>query len=503
MSKLINKNSKFTFILPLIFLAFPVIFLFSQNINEKFIHVLEILFIFIIVAFFLWLLLGYVLKNRIKSSLIISFCSALFFSYGHVRFSFDNFFNTSSVEFVGVTLGIYIILFLAFPIFIIKTKRVLNNFIKIIAVSSLVVMMMPIVDIGEHFVYGDNYVAETYSTDMNPISVQHQSPDVYYILPDAYAGFKSTEMYWNFDNSDFKNYLTENGFYITEDSYANYDYTAASVPSTMNMTYGYGDGDPIDIPRQNNGNWPIFDNFRSKGYTTFFIESGLYLDFHINNVDHKLCSPSDMLDTFFVRAMFERSMILPVGVEFFLQGDLRDKVNCSFDELDKILKNDKTPKFVFTHVMSPHSPFVFGPTGGSPASIFSNIDNLSAYKSNLYIDQIQFVNYKLEHIIDKLLNTDNPPIIIIQSDHGKRGTANDDEPAVRNDKQLNNFRAYYIPNGDRNIELENASPVNTFRVLFNTYFDYNYELLENKFYILNDAETHYIDITNSMTDLNN
>ena len=309
-------------------------------------------------------------------------------------YSFDNFFNTSSVEFVGVTLGIYIILFLAFPIFIIKTKRVLNNFIKIIAVSSLVVMMMPIVDIGEHFVYGDNYVAETYSTDMNPISVQHQSPDVYYILPDAYAGFKSTEMYWNFDNSDFKNYLTENGFYITEDSYANYDYTAASVPSTMNMTYGYGDGDPIDIPRQNNGNWPIFDNFRSKGYTTFFIESGLYLDFHINNVDHKLCSPSDMLDTFFVRAMFERSMILPVGVEFFLQGDLRDKVNCSFDELDKILKNDKTPKFVFTHVMSPHSPFVFGPTGGSPASIFSNIDNLSAYKSNLYIDQIQFVNYK-------------------------------------------------------------------------------------------------------------
>ena len=42
------------------------------------------------------------------------------------------------------------------------------------------------------------------------------------------------------------------------------DYTAASVPSTMNMTYGYGDGDPIDIPRQNNGNWPIFDNFRFK-----------------------------------------------------------------------------------------------------------------------------------------------------------------------------------------------------------------------------------------------
>ena len=138
--QLINKNSKFTFILPLIFLAFPIVFLFSQNINEKFIHVLEILFIFIIVAFFLWLLLGYVLKNRIKSSLIISFCAALFFSYGHVRFSFNNFFNISTVEFVIVTLGIYMILFVAFPIFIIKTKRALNNLVKIIAVSSIVVM---------------------------------------------------------------------------------------------------------------------------------------------------------------------------------------------------------------------------------------------------------------------------------------------------------------------------------------------------------------------------
>ena len=155
----------------------------------------------------------------------------------------------------------------------------------------------------------------------------------------------------------------------------------------------------------------------------------------------------------------------------------------------------------------------------SPASIFSHINNLAEYKNNLYIDQIQFINYKLEHTIDKLLDTDNPnikpnmvwdlgantgPIILIQSDHGKRGLTNDDEkPYVMINILLNNFRAYYIPNGDRNIELEKASPVNTFRILFNTYFDDNYEILENKFYLLNDEKTHYTDITNSTTDLNN
>ena len=201
---------------------------------------------------------------------------------------------------------------------------------------------------------------------------------------------------------------------------------------------------------------------------------------------------------FFIRNIFEYSIILQPGIEFLLQDNLRDKIICSFDELDKMSENDVMPKFVFTHIMAPHSPFVFGPTGEDPASLISNIGDISAYRDNLYTDQMQFVNYKLENIITELLDTDNPPIIIIQSDHGKRTKIVDDDPTVRNIKLLNNFRAYYIPNGDRNLELENSSPVNTFRVLFNTYFDDNYEILEDKFYAVDIAETHYIDVTNSL-----
>ena len=63
------------------------------------IHILQILSFFIVVAFLLWLLLGYVLKNRIKSSIILSFWAALFFSYGHVRLSLDGLFDRNSVEY--------------------------------------------------------------------------------------------------------------------------------------------------------------------------------------------------------------------------------------------------------------------------------------------------------------------------------------------------------------------------------------------------------------------
>ena len=512
--QLVNKNSKFTFILPLIFFAFPIIFSFSKNMNEEPIHILQLLSVFIIVAFLLWLILGYALKNRIKSSLIVSFWAALFFSYGHVRLSLDGFFNTLSVEFTLATLGTYIILFIIFPIFIIKTKYMLNNVVKIIMVSAIIVMIMPVIDIGKSFAYNNDYVAETHQTNMNVSSIPYDGPDVYYILPDAYAGSKSTEAYWNFDNGDFKNFLTENGFYVAQDSYSNYDYTIDSVSSTMSMKYVHDDGDLFDKNIKNNEIWSVIDNFRSKGYTTYFIESGIYLDFPTNNIDHKLCSPSDLFDSFFIRTIFKYSMIREPGINYILRDDSRGKITCSFDELDKMSKNDKTPKFVLTHIMAPHSPLVFGPIGGNPASLFdpiggnpaslfSNLGNISLYRDNLYLDQLQFVNYKLKDIIRGLVDTDDPPIIIIQSDHGKRDVHAIDDPTDRNIIKLNNFRAYYLPNGDRNLELENNSPVNTFRVLFNTYFDDNYDILENKFYVLNDTETDYVDVTNSLINSSN
>ena len=60
-------------------------------------------------------------------------------------------------------------------------------------------------------------------------------------------------------------------------------------------------------------------------------------------------------------------MILQPGIEFLLKENLQDKIIC--DELDKMSENNVTPKFVLTHIMAPHSPFVFF----GPPAIISNI----------------------------------------------------------------------------------------------------------------------------------
>ena len=87
----------------------------------------------------------------------------------------------------------------------------------------------------------------------------------------------------------------------------------------------------------------------------------------------------------------------------------------------------------------------------------------------------------MKEIVEKLTETKNPPVIIIQSDHGLRhgDTQGNYEHVL---KYFNNFKAYYFPDEGRNIEFEKTTPVNSFRVLFNLYFNDEYELLEDRIF---------------------
>ena len=62
-------------------------------------------------------------------------------------------------------------------------------------------------------------------------------PDVYYLILDEYARNDALQEYHGYDNSDFKNYLTNKGFHVAENSFANYPLSVQSIPSTMNLQY--------------------------------------------------------------------------------------------------------------------------------------------------------------------------------------------------------------------------------------------------------------------------
>jgi len=104
--------------------------------------------------------------------------------------------------------------------------------------------------------------------------------------------------------------------------------------------------------------------------------------------------------------------------------------------------------------------------------------------SELYAGQMHFVNRQLEWVVDDILKTSKePPIIILQADHG---------PGILTDfnsiedtclpGRFSQFSAYYLPGLDPETLPDDITPVNLFRIIFNEYFDTGLPLLENAYY---------------------
>ncbi|NIV42418.1 MAG: hypothetical protein GWN11_03835 [Candidatus Dadabacteria bacterium] len=111
-------------------------------------------------------------------------------------------------------------------------------------------------------------------------------------------------------------------------------------------------------------------------------------------------------------------------------------------------------------------------------------------------------------IIDIILTKSNPkPIIIIQSDEGHyaRGYSYSEPNLLKySAEQLKYkfaiFNAYYFPDVDQNELYPTITPVNSFRLLFNTYFGQNYEMLERKHFNKNYYKYYkFLDVTAKIT----
>jgi hypothetical protein len=153
------------------------------------------------------------------------------------------------------------------------------------------------------------------------------------------------------------------------------------------------------------------------------------------------------------------------------------------------------PKFVFVHLLLPHPPWVFGRQGEllEPADFWGDPltpDSLARLRSR-YVDQLVFTNTKLKETIDTILGQSvREPVIILQADEGpwtkeymdyKQGGSGplSEETLEIRARILN---AYYLPGDAAQALYPSISPVNTFRLVFNEYFNAELPLLEDRSY---------------------
>ena len=100
-----------------------------------------------------------------------------------------------------------------------------------------------------------------------------------------------------------------------------------------------------------------------------------------------------------------------------------------------------------------------------------------------YRNQLTFINSQILKTLNKIItNSARTPVIIIQGDHGPI--------TIPHAKRMNILSAYLFPDAEPDF-YPSLTPVNNFRLVFNTYFDASLPILPDKSFFV-DINQPYV-----------
>jgi len=476
-----------------LFALYPSLSLWAYNIGQVgfsaiYRAVLACLLIGTLLLVFLWLWLRDWPRAGITATLLL----ALFFSYGHVYLYFEN------VKLFGFLVGrhrflaaVWLILAGLSIWWAAKKLKSASGFNSTLNLVTTVLIIFPLLTFTSQALSNwrtsrnaiDNAVASRAISDIRlPAS---EAPDVYYIILDGYGRSDILLNQIGFDNSSFLDGLRSEGFYIADCSQSNYGMTALSLASSLNMNYVTALGDEFTPDNINRYSplWRLIKNsateatFRQMGYRIVAFETG-YDWTELQDAEYFFGPPKRGLSGFESLVLRDSAAVIldDMGVfdPFRLtpEDQKRELILYVLDKM-KSLAEIPGPKFVFIHLVIPHQPFVFGPNGESLAIAQRTLNEDKYYSRGDYLlgygNQVRFISKKIPDLMAQIIqNSATPPVIIIQGDHG---------PAqLEKENRMGILNAYYFPREGQYL-YPTITPVNSFRTVFNAFFDGRLDLL--------------------------
>ncbi len=476
--KLKNARFKIFYSLPIfVFSIYNTLHIYAKNFSEiNPIYVIIAILLGITINFSMFFALNFIIKDKVKSSLIV--CIIIFLFYQ------SNWFEVFS--------SIYLFLFcLAFlPLLILKTDP--KNLSKIIFFISLVLLCFNIFDIAKNFK----------KTNINNVTIKKQTkkvdsaiPDVYIIVLDSYPSTNVLEKEFGFDNKEFVDYLESKGFYVYEKMYSNYPKTVGSFASFTN--FDYINNLDFQSTSESLNKSKLFFQAKTNGYNTKFIKT--FSTFELNNsgyidevVDlvHAYSLEQYRISNLFFRFTIYENLFSPFDYTFMKSDDF-------WKLAVKALSNKSSveSQFVLTHILAPHFPYLRNEKG----KLVNEQDFLSdsttgEYKINkkACLEYLLYINKKTEQTIDELLETSKqPPYIIIMGDHGLRlhyYMFQENKDILKEKNTINSFFstfvAIYSPKQNYREYKKVNSLVNFLITFSNDLFKTNYKLKPNRFFYI-------------------
>lgn len=524
---------------PFLFALYPILGLYSRNLTEipPMETVRPIFFSLLFTALFFGLF-KLLLKDRERAAFlacfIVFFYSASELAYRVIEgYLFKGLSESSHrVILIAATL---MLLFLSsravWDKYMTAARRAV--FLNYLNLVSVIVVLFPLFNIASFWIKAADDAPQPWSSYIgrdDPAAKLSATarPDIYYVILDGYGRADVLDALYAYDNSPFLNALAERGFFIGERSQANYLRTSLSITSALNMDYVNFTADLAGADSVNR--IPMFElagNNRARrlleeaGYAFVLVDSGsAFTRFYDADV---FLTPFRTRPTLFemwfysttaLNALYEPELqITPALLEIFpLAGYSahREFILSAFDQLAAAPKLPG-PKFVFAHIIAPHPPFVLDAEGnplrpnypyvtGNGASFVANVE---AYKQG-YIGQVEYLNRRVLDFVDAILkNSETPPVIIIQGDHGPGllFMLNGDNLNTCLWERASILNAYYFPEGGTGLLYPSISPVNSFRAAFNAYFGTDFAMLDDRtWFSLFDVPYDFTEITDQARD---
>jgi hypothetical protein len=405
--------------------------------------------------------------------------------------------------------------------------------------ASFCLVMLTYHSLGLGLFIGRQAAVMAYTPPVVPL-VKVQAPavsrDVYYIVLDRYASQTVLRQDFGFDNSAFYQNLTDQGFTVTPDAFANYPFTAMSLASTLNMDY-LADVSAKLKDQTTYSQLPyrrlfevnqVAQTFMAAGYHTYNISSWFGVartmagatnltqdQFNFNLAgDHQDLSDYQQAvlgQTVYTTLLNGGRQIGSITVGQMLPT--RSPVDTFNRQINTVLQaaSDHTPgpKFVFTHLISPHPPYIFT-NDGQPVSYNDEDNDQGIPREQKYLNQLQYLNQRILQMVEQIKSASQvPPVIVIAADEGPypRQFAEvapeaggdykweqADASVIRHKAGI--FQAAFLPEASAEVTARLTTPVNTFRLIFNQYFDAGLPYLPDCSFISdNDAPYRFIDLT--------
>lgn len=311
-------------------------------------------------------------------------------------------------------------------------------------------------------------------------------PDIYWLIFDEFSGFDAMRDYFQYHEIDnFVQDLENLGFHVVENSHASSYLTLHQIATRLNYEQLPADLNEVEFYKYISDN-KVMSELKSRGYTTVVLDEArsaafgfqaktpinadIQLDDYVKSADSSL----SMLFSSFGLLVARQTMLVPLTVYYNLDDEgivrHRDTVYFVADELAKL--DLPEPKFVYSHLLLPHMPFMFTENG-------TYLESPYYHNWDYYLDQYKFslkiIMRTIRSILDEA-DPQNPPIIILQSDHGARNLGNNSS----GQGGLENFPdayktsilfAVYTPACPDMPLKDGIDPVNTFPLIFNCVFD--------------------------------